>query len=316
MFDVFISHSSKDRVVADSLKLKLEASSVRTWKAPDNIQPGQVWEEAITGAISACKIILLIWSADSQDSQQVKRELALAASLNKVVIPFRIQDVRPEGTFAYYLTNTHWLDAFRKDEENALLEVTDRVCMILKANSGGEPTEAGGLNNLGSDVRKQEQDLKVHGIISTKPVSPREDLNVFIQKDSRRKSEASKEIKNQSNTYNANNTEAQFWEACRIEANYSEGNSTDKILLANRLSGARIWLTVDVSLTGTASFSIDGEVFDAAPLGANEYYSQTEFAVNGTINKLYISFANFSCVRVTMLSLNGHSIGIARRQDL
>lgn len=131
MFDVFISHSSNDRAIADAIKSRLEASSIRPWKAPDNILPGQVWEEAIARAISECKITLLVWSADSQNSQQVKRELALAASMNKVIIPLRIQDLKPEGTFAYYLTNTHWLDAFSNDEESGIGEAVDRASKIL-----------------------------------------------------------------------------------------------------------------------------------------------------------------------------------------
>jgi hypothetical protein len=118
MFDVFISHSSRDRIVADALKHALEVKSIRTWKAPENILPGQIWEEAITEAISQCIVTLLVWSAESQSSVQVKRELTLAASLGKVIIPFRIEDIAPEGSFAYYLTNTHWLDAFSKGQKD------------------------------------------------------------------------------------------------------------------------------------------------------------------------------------------------------
>jgi len=133
MFDVFISHSSRDRIVADALKHALEVKSIRTWKAPENILPGQIWEEAITEAISQCIVTLLVWSAESQSSVQVKRELTLAASLGKVIIPFRIEDIAPEGSFAYYLTNTHWLDAFSKDQEDAFSEAVDRVKRILPA---------------------------------------------------------------------------------------------------------------------------------------------------------------------------------------
>lgn len=133
MFDVFISHSAKNGIIADALKHRLESSSIRCWKAPDNILPGQVWEEAITDAISLCKATLLVWSKESQTSQQVKRELTLSASLGKVIIPFRIEDIKPEGTFAYYLSNTHWLDAFSKNEENAIIEAVDRIKKILDA---------------------------------------------------------------------------------------------------------------------------------------------------------------------------------------
>lgn len=131
MFEVFISHSTKNRIIADALKHNLERNGIRCWKAPDNILPGQVWEVAITDAIRSCQIMLLIWSSDSQESRQVQRELSVAANAGKVVIPYRIEDIEPAGLFEYYLTNTHWLDAYSQDVENALQEVVRRVSAIL-----------------------------------------------------------------------------------------------------------------------------------------------------------------------------------------
>lgn len=158
MYDAFISHSSRDRLIADALKHGLEVSSVLTWKAPDSILPGQIWEEAITDAISQCRVIILIWSSESQSSLQVKRELALAASLGKVIIPFRIEEIKPEGSFAYYLTNTHWLDAFSTDQESAILDAVERIRKILPfaaPKSGQEP------NSLsGEDLRLEDKQVR------------------------------------------------------------------------------------------------------------------------------------------------------------
>lgn len=308
MFDVFISHSSKDKAVADALKHRLEESSVRTWKAPENIQPGQVWEEAITEAISICKITLLIWSADSQDSQQVKRELALAARMDKIVIPLRIQNVRPEGTFAYYLTNTHWLDAYLQDQENALLEVVDRVHMILKAPSGGKPIDAGGSNNQSSDV--EEQEPMVHAL-ATKPGSSRVNSNNIIHRDSKGKHGAVEEIEGQANMANSSRNEALSWTASRASTNYLEAGLSENILLTQCQSGISILVTAEVSLTGAASISIDGQMFDAVPLGLNEYCVEAEFTVNGTSNSLYMSFAGNSRVRASLLVVNGLIVSIA-----
>jgi len=308
VFDVFISHSSKDKVVADALKHRLEASSVRTWKAPENIQPGQVWEEAITEAISICRITLLIWSTDSQDSQQVKRELALAASMDKIVIPLRIQNLRPEGAFAYYLTNTHWLDAFLQDQENALLEVVDRVHMILKAPSGGKPIDAGGSNNKSSDAGEEEPIIRA---IATKSGSSRINSNNIIHRDSKGKHDAVEEIEGQTNMANCSRTEALSWTASRTSTNYFKAGLSENILLTQCQSGISILVTAEVSLTGVASISIDGQMFDAVPLGLNEYCAEAEFMVNDTSNSLYMSFACISHVRASLLVANGLMISIA-----
>lgn len=132
MSDIFISHSSRNRLIADALKHNLESTGIKCWKAPDNILPGQIWEEAIISAIKDCRVVLLVWSTISQESEQVQRELSVAVKSGKVVIPYRIEDVRPEGLFEYYLTNTHWLDAYSKDIECAIKEVVKRVEALLE----------------------------------------------------------------------------------------------------------------------------------------------------------------------------------------
>lgn len=104
---VFISYSTKDSEVASELKRNLELHSITCWKAPESILPGQTWEESIVDAISQTDLMVLIWSGASQCSEQVKRELTLACNQGKVIIPYRIEDISPAGTFAYYLSNTH-----------------------------------------------------------------------------------------------------------------------------------------------------------------------------------------------------------------
>lgn len=120
MHNIFISHSSQNRDVAAVLKRTLEKEGFICWMAPDNILPGQAWEDAIALAIAEVSIFLLVWSAYSQNSEQVKRELSLAASLHRAIIPLRIELVKPNGAFAFYLTNTHWLDLDVDDIDAAI----------------------------------------------------------------------------------------------------------------------------------------------------------------------------------------------------
>jgi non-ribosomal peptide synthetase component E (peptide arylation enzyme) len=51
-FDIFISHSSKDTLAASAIKQHLQNRGLRCWKAPDDIQPGESWPQAIMRAIS------------------------------------------------------------------------------------------------------------------------------------------------------------------------------------------------------------------------------------------------------------------------
>lgn len=50
-YDVFISYASKDKIIADAVYARLEASAIRCWIAPRDITPGTSYGEAIIEAI-------------------------------------------------------------------------------------------------------------------------------------------------------------------------------------------------------------------------------------------------------------------------
>jgi hypothetical protein len=133
--DVFISYSSQNTLIADALKHHLEATGIRCFKAPDNILPGQVWEDAIASAIIKSRAMILVWSSESQVSDQVKRELTLAVNASKIIIPYKIDDAEPVGSFAYYLTNTHWLDAMNVDAKDAMASLASKLRLLLEIPS-------------------------------------------------------------------------------------------------------------------------------------------------------------------------------------
>ncbi len=110
-FDVFISHSTKDVVMASAMKQRLQGRGIRCWKAPDDILPGESWPMAITRALANCRVMVLIWSGNSMSSHEVSKELTLAMRNNLTVIPFRIENIAPVGEWDYHLVNTHWMDA-------------------------------------------------------------------------------------------------------------------------------------------------------------------------------------------------------------
>jgi hypothetical protein len=109
--DIFISYSHKDKPIADAICTNLETSGVRCWIAPRDIGPGEDWPTAIAREIPQSRVMVMIFSSNSNTSDQVYRELFLAANNNVIIIPFKIEDVKPNPRTGYILAGTHWLDA-------------------------------------------------------------------------------------------------------------------------------------------------------------------------------------------------------------
>src|SRR3954451_7401738 len=129
--DVFISHSSVDKVVSDAVCAALENGGIRCWVAPRDVQPGRSFAGEITRAIQESKIMVLIFSAHSNNSEQVLREVQLAVKARLHIIQFRIEDVRLNNDLEYFLSTPHWLDALTPPWENHLRKLEISVKTLL-----------------------------------------------------------------------------------------------------------------------------------------------------------------------------------------
>jgi len=119
-FDVFISYPHQDKTIADAACAPLEAQDIRCWMAPRDIAPGADWAGSIVEAIDNCRAMVLIFSAHSNGSKQVYREVQQAFDGDKPVVPFRIENVTPAPTLRYYMNSVHWLDALTPPIEQHL----------------------------------------------------------------------------------------------------------------------------------------------------------------------------------------------------
>lgn len=110
--DVFISHSSLDKLAADAVCHGLEAKGIRCWIAPRDQIAGRAYGEQITAAIRGAQVMVLVFSEHVNQSQAVLNEIHVAAGANVTIVPFRIASVEFNPELNYYLGRTHWLDAF------------------------------------------------------------------------------------------------------------------------------------------------------------------------------------------------------------
>jgi len=110
--DVFLSYSAADKAAAAAVVAGLESHGVRCWMAPRDIPAGSEYGEQIIEAVKGCRMMVVIFSASANTSPHVRREVERAVSTEKIILPFRIENVAPTGAMEYALGNTHWLDAF------------------------------------------------------------------------------------------------------------------------------------------------------------------------------------------------------------
>ncbi|MGA9474980.1 MAG: toll/interleukin-1 receptor domain-containing protein, partial [Terriglobales bacterium] len=144
-FDVFISYASKDKIVADAVCARLEASGIRCWIAPRDIVAGTSYGEAIIEAIHGAKVMVLVFSSSANASGHIPKEVERAVSNGVAVLPFRIEDVAPGKSLDYFIGSVHWLDAMTPPMEKHLDSLAATVHKLLPEKTGEvvtPPTDA------------------------------------------------------------------------------------------------------------------------------------------------------------------------------
>lgn len=149
--DVMISYSTKNLDIVKKICSLLEGKGIKCWYARRDIPPGESFPAQCVKAIESCKIMILIFSSDSNQSSHLVRELTIAADMKKIVIPFKIEDVLPNEDMKYFLITCQWLDATANQEEG----ISDLIIAVENA--------------LPIDTRQSRQIKKPEAIIPSKP---------------------------------------------------------------------------------------------------------------------------------------------------
>jgi hypothetical protein len=129
--DVFISFSSKDNVMARRVYDGLATRGVKCWISSKDISAGGNYQNEIVNALTASKVMVLVFSANANSSEEIQRELALAAQNRLAVMPLKIDDVVPTGGFIYNLATSQWVEIFL-DFEKSLDDVATTIKAITE----------------------------------------------------------------------------------------------------------------------------------------------------------------------------------------
>jgi hypothetical protein len=93
--------------------------------------PGRNYQESIVNALQASKAIVFLFSESSNTTGEVKKELSLASSFDKPVLPVRLSPITPNAALLYELATRQWIDAFPKMED-----ALDKVVAAVRENTG------------------------------------------------------------------------------------------------------------------------------------------------------------------------------------
>jgi hypothetical protein len=129
--DVFISYSSKDKVIADAVCARLEGRGIRCWIAPRDVRPGFQYGEEIIDAIRGSRAMVLVLSANANASPHIPKEVERAVSTGVAIIPLRVENVVPAKSLDYFISSVHWLDAISPPLESHLDSLATTILTML-----------------------------------------------------------------------------------------------------------------------------------------------------------------------------------------
>ena len=126
---IFISFATKDRQTALTICQALEGRGQPCWISCRDIAPGANYQESIVHAIRGAAAMLLVFSANANNSDEIKKEIALASQSKLMVIPVRCEDVVPSEAFSYELATRQWVDLFANWDQ-AMIELVAQLHVI------------------------------------------------------------------------------------------------------------------------------------------------------------------------------------------
>lgn len=141
--DIFISYPSLNKATADAICAKLEENKIRCWIAPRDVLPGKKYAEALLNAIDECQVFILVFSENTNHSPHIISEVQRAFVKNKIIIPFRIENIEPSTELQYFIGTAHWLDALTPSTEKQITKLVDVVQRNLEIPPQPSPESPG-----------------------------------------------------------------------------------------------------------------------------------------------------------------------------
>jgi TolB-like protein len=180
MPDIFISYSRKDSAQALTLAERLRASGMGVWIDQRGIEAATSWSGEIADAIRAAKAFVLLLSAASTESPNVKKELGVATEVGCSLVPVEIEKTELNRDFLYHLAGLQRVAITDFDgivRALTKLGIIQNPLLFKEGAGGGEATEPPPNPRLGKAREKDER--KSLMILPFEDLSPTADNQWF-----------------------------------------------------------------------------------------------------------------------------------------
>ncbi|MBI1379822.1 MAG: TIR domain-containing protein [Planctomycetaceae bacterium] len=144
---VFVSYSSADLEQAKRLVRLLASQGVRCWRSDRDLPIGADYSTELPGVIAAARAMVLLVSATSTQSYNVRSELHIAERMGVRVLPLRIEPLSDNGGLDWFLCRYQWLDYFGREKapsRDKLLQHLTQLGLGRGAARRGPPAAAPG----------------------------------------------------------------------------------------------------------------------------------------------------------------------------
>ncbi|MDB4329310.1 TIR domain-containing protein, partial [Akkermansiaceae bacterium] len=206
------------------------ANGIDAWVDESGINASSEWAEQIVHAITECDVFILFLSKTSVESENVRKEIGVAASLNKKILPLKVEEVEIPPSLLYHLNSIHFLET-KKISHEQLLE------HVFKA--AGSPKSSSEIVSPAPAPRKKKSLIPL-AIASLLLVGLIGSFSIFGKKDAGNENQSSpangaepavvtEPVRLGGNAATANQAESSFRDmGTRVAVLYFENNTTDR----------------------------------------------------------------------------------------
>lgn len=133
--DIFLSYARSDGDVAEAFVKAWRARGRTVWY--DGMIPsGANWRKDITAAIQASRIHLVLFSANSNRSDQIIKEISIADRSHIPIIPVQIEEnIVPVGEYAFELGHRQWI-TLAPNPQGRIGELVEKLMPLLGGEGG------------------------------------------------------------------------------------------------------------------------------------------------------------------------------------
>jgi len=149
MADIFISYSSKDKIIVKRIATLLENRGCTVWW-DRHIPIGQKYDTVIETELQKASCVVVVWTANSIASEWVKNEASEAAGKG-VLVPIILEDIKIP--LAFKRIESAMLTGWKGEEDHPELEILySSINTILSAKKETEP----GIENTHPVIPKKQ----------------------------------------------------------------------------------------------------------------------------------------------------------------